>query len=92
MLFTSGLPPSLWGEAVLHAVWLKNRAATKALNGQTPFEAVTGSPPDMRGVPIWGSQVWVHDTTGGKLGDRAKCGHWVGFDAQSQGSRVYWPD
>ncbi|OJT10146.1 Retrovirus-related Pol polyprotein from transposon TNT 1-94 [Trametes pubescens] len=45
----------------------------------------------MRGVPIWGSRVWVHDTSDGKLGERAKCGRWVGFDSQSQGSRVYWP-
>ncbi|OJT02864.1 Retrovirus-related Pol polyprotein from transposon TNT 1-94, partial [Trametes pubescens] len=91
MLIDSGLPHFLWGEAALHATWLKNRTATKALDGRTPFEALNGVPPDMRGVPIWGSKVWVHDTSDGKLGERAKCGHWVGFDAQSKGSRIYWP-
>ncbi|KAJ2970742.1 hypothetical protein NUW54_g12664 [Trametes sanguinea] len=87
MLIEAGLPRSLWGEAVLHATWLKNRTSTKALGGRTPFEAATGSPPDLRGVPIWGSKVWVHSTSDGKLGERAKCGRWVGFDAQSQGQR-----
>ena len=30
MLHGSGLPKFLWGEAVKHAVYLKNRASTKA--------------------------------------------------------------
>ncbi|KAJ3002694.1 hypothetical protein NUW54_g5708 [Trametes sanguinea] len=44
MLITSGMPRYLWGEAVMHATWLKNRTSTKALGGRTPYEAVTGSP------------------------------------------------
>ncbi|OJT06204.1 Retrovirus-related Pol polyprotein from transposon TNT 1-94, partial [Trametes pubescens] len=47
MLITAHLPRSLWGEAAMHATWLKNRTGTKALDGRTPFEVVTGSPPDM---------------------------------------------
>jgi transposase InsO family protein len=42
----SGLPKSLWGEALRHAAWLKNRTATRALDGKTPFEALYGRPPD----------------------------------------------
>ena len=38
----SGLPKSLWGEALRQATWLKNRMATQALNGKTPFEALYG--------------------------------------------------
>ena len=33
----SGLPKSLWGEALRHAVWLKNRTGTRALDGKTPL-------------------------------------------------------
>ncbi len=33
----SGLPKSLWGEALRHAVWLKNRTGTRALDGKRPF-------------------------------------------------------
>ncbi|KZS90631.1 hypothetical protein SISNIDRAFT_383293, partial [Sistotremastrum niveocremeum HHB9708] len=32
------LPLSLWGEAIRHAVWLKNRTSTRALPGKTPYE------------------------------------------------------
>jgi hypothetical protein len=39
---TSGLPKSLWGEALRHAAWLKNWMATHTLNGKTPFEALYG--------------------------------------------------
>ncbi|TFY51058.1 hypothetical protein EVJ58_g10760 [Rhodofomes roseus] len=92
MLFQSGLPKSLWGEAVLHAVWLKNRSSTKALDGMTPFQAVTGRVPGLAGLPVWGTRVWVHDTSSGKLGVRAKEARWVGFDAQSKGHRVYLPE
>jgi hypothetical protein len=42
----SGLPKSLWGEALRHAVWSKNRTVTCALDSRTPFEALYGHPPD----------------------------------------------
>ena len=44
---TSGLPKSLWGEALRHATWLKNWTATRALDGKMPFEALYGRPPDL---------------------------------------------
>ena len=44
---SSGLPKLLWGEALRHATWLKNRMATCALNGKTPYEALYGQAPDM---------------------------------------------
>ena len=92
MLITLGLPRFLWGEALMHAVWLKNRTSTKALNGHTPYEALTGSPPDLSSIPVWGSQVWVHDELTGKVGVCALTMHWVSFDTQSKGHRVYWPE
>lgn len=92
MLIASGLPTFLWGEAVMHAVWLKNRTSTKALGGRTPYEALHGHPPVLTGLPVWGCRVWVHDTSTGKVGVRVKAAHWVGYDLQSKGHRVYWPD
>ena len=44
---TSGLPKSLWGEVLRQATWLKNRTATRALDGKTPFEALYGRPPNL---------------------------------------------
>ncbi|PCH39590.1 hypothetical protein WOLCODRAFT_141324 [Wolfiporia cocos MD-104 SS10] len=45
MLLDAHLPKTLWGEAVMHAVWMCAREA-----------------------------------------------HWLGFDAQSKGYRIYWPE
>jgi hypothetical protein len=93
VLHASGLPKSLWGEAVRHVIWLKNRTSTKAVpSGKTPYELVTGKKPNLSQLHEWGCSVWVHDITGSKLDGRAKEGRWVGFDEQSKGSRVYWPE
>ena len=59
MLHAGGQPKFLWGEAVHHAVWLKNRTSTKALSGLTPFEVIYSRKPDLRGLCEWGSCVWV---------------------------------
>lgn len=93
MLHESGLPRALWGEAVRHAVWLKNRTPTKALEGGTPLEAATGQKPDLSRVRTWGSRVWVRTEGGTKLGGRVVEGRWVGIDDNSpNGCRVYWPN
>lgn len=92
MLHASGQPRMLWGEAAHHAVWLKNRTPTKALNsGATPYEAAYGKKPDLRGVREWGSRCWVRNESSAKLGGRVAEGVWVGIDDKSKGSRVFWP-
>jgi len=57
MLHKSRLPCTLWGEAVRHAVWLKNQTPTKALDGSTPLEAETGKKPNLSRLCVWGSKV-----------------------------------
>ncbi|KIO03199.1 hypothetical protein M404DRAFT_146019 [Pisolithus tinctorius Marx 270] len=49
-------------------------------------------PPDLSKIPVWGCCVKVHDTSGSKLDMQARDGHWVGFDPESDGHRIYWPD
>ena len=48
MLHYTQLPKNLWGEAIMFAVWLKNRTSTRAL----------GNKPDLGGVPEWGQRVY----------------------------------
>ena len=92
MIHDSGLPRFLWGEAVRHAVWLKNRTPTKALQGATPLEVATGKLPDFSRLRPWGSKVWVRTEGGDKLGGRVAIGCWVGVDDDSpNGCRVFWP-
>jgi hypothetical protein len=48
MLLASQLPVRLWGETLMHAVWLKNRTWTHALpQGVTPYELVVEDKPDI---------------------------------------------
>jgi transposase InsO family protein len=92
ILHASGLPKFLWGEAVRHVIWLKNRTSTVAVASKTPHEVVTGKKPNLSMLPEWGCPVWVHTKDNSKLDARAIEGRWVGFDEQSKGSRIYWPE
>lgn len=90
MLHDSGLPKFLWGEAMLHATFLKNRTPTRVLDGTTPYEVFHGDKPDLSNLQVWGCPVRVHDTSGSKLDARMAVGRWVGFDEPSLAHRVYW--
>ena len=92
MLHGPGLPKFLWGEAISHAVYLKNRTATKALKGKTPYEVFHSSKPNLRGLPEFGARVWVHNPDGSKLDGRSVVGRWVGYDEDSSGHQIYSPD
>jgi hypothetical protein len=89
LLHESGLPKFLWGEALNHVVYLKNRTWNKSLPESTPYEIVTGKKPDLSTIHPWGTRVFVHDTSGSKLDGRAKEGRWIGFDEESKGHRIY---
>ena len=90
LLSASGLPASLWGEALKHMVWIRNRSPAKALDGMTPFEAVYGRKPTLKGAREWGSPCLVTKKTS-KIRDRAEEGRWIGFNDASKGHRIYWP-
>jgi hypothetical protein len=93
ILHHSGLPKHLWGEAVNHATWLKNRTSTWALGNTTPLERLYGDKPNLGNVPEWGQRVWVHTDSGSKLDARAIEGHWVGYDKDStHAHRIYFSD
>ena len=92
ILHHSQLSSALWGEAIMFAIWLKNRTSTRALGNTTPYERLYKNKPDLSGVPEWGQKVWVHSPGGSKLDARAIEGRWVGFDRDStHAHRVYWP-
>src|SRR5882724_6868849 len=92
MLHGAQLPKHLWGEALAHAVWLKNCTSTKALEPTTPLEALTSTKPNLSDLHEWGRRVLVYDQSNSKLGSRVKEGRWVRFDTESKASHVYWLD
>jgi len=89
--YKTGLPKTLWGEALCHSVWLKNRTATRALDSRTPYEALHGEQPDLSGLWRWGRIVLTHHKPKDKLSARAHEGCWLGFDTDAHAHRVYWP-
>ena len=91
MLRASQLLKFLWGEAVKHVIYLKNRTLTKALNGMTPYEVFYGKKLNLAGLHEFSDKVWIHTTTGSKLDGRSEIGQWVGFDEASNGHHIYWP-
>jgi transposase InsO family protein len=92
VLYASRLLKNLWGEAIKHTVYIKNCTATRTLDGKTPYEMLHGKKLNLKGLPVWGTKVWVHDPSGGKLDMRAHEGHWIGFDAETGAHRVYFTD
>ena len=76
----------------MHAIYLKNRTSTRALDDKTPYEMLTGMKPNVSNLHEFGTKVWVHDNSGSKLDGRSRIGCWVGFDETSNGHRIYWAD
>ena len=92
LLHQSRLLKTLWAEALLYAVWLKNHTSTHTLGTVTPYEHLHKSKPNLAGVLEWGQHMWVHNDLGSKLDARATVAHWVGYDADSTHThRIYWP-
>ena len=54
MLVHAKLPQTFGVEALNTAVHLHNRSPTKALDGKTPYEAWTGSKPDVSNLKCFG--------------------------------------
>ncbi|PIL33575.1 transcription factor [Ganoderma sinense ZZ0214-1] len=92
LLFDARLPKFLWGEAVLHSTWCRNRTTSKNTPGSTPHKLATGEKPDLSQLPRFSATVWVHQEGVGKLDPKSKPGRWVGFDLESKGHRIYWPE
>ena len=50
LLYASGLPKFLWGEAMPHIIWLINQTSTKAVDGIMLYEAAFGQKPNLKDV------------------------------------------
>jgi len=67
MLIEKWLPAFLWDEAVAHAVYLRNRAPTRALKGMTPMEAWSGTKSNVSHLREFGCDVWILDEDKNRL-------------------------
>jgi len=91
LLLASGLPRFLWEEAMKHTTWLQNRTPTRALNGKTPYKLKNKIKPYLGGIQEFGVAAYVKDLNTGKLESRAQITCFVGYDSESKGYRIYWP-
>jgi hypothetical protein len=91
MRIEARLPKALWGEATMHAVWLRNRTTTKNTPGSTPYEKATGRKPDLSALLVFGADVWVKVDATSKLDPKSVKARWVGYNKASKGHHIWWP-
>lgn len=93
MLHRSSMPAYMWGAAVLTSVYLENRTVSKACDGLTPFECLTGEVPSVGHVRIFGCAAYRHILHGkdGKFGPRAEKLILVGYVEGMKNYRLYNP-
>lgn len=87
-------PPHLWKEAVRTASHVRNRCGTRSLNLSTPFEAFTGTKPDIGHFCVIGCTTYVFipkEARGGKLHSTNFRAVLVGYDDHSKAYRLYEP-
>ena len=92
MLISSGLPPSMWGEAISYSVYIRNRVLSRT-NDTTPYALWNNRQPDVSAIRIFGSRAFIRDPTpSSKLEARSLEGVFVGRCISQNASRVYIPE
>jgi hypothetical protein len=84
------MPKILWAEALNYATWLKNHLPSRSTPGKTPYELVNKSKANLTLAHEFGTPVYVHITTGGKLEAKAEEATFVGVDQESKGYHIWW--
>ena len=71
MLLESDLPKILWGYAILHAKYIKNRTHTHSLLEKTPYEMVHSRKLNLHDTYEWGKDLYVKIKQDDKLAPQA---------------------
>ena len=90
MLHDSGCPNHLWGRAILHAAYVRNRLPSVKFNGKSPMHQLTGTASDLTKLRVFGCPAMIHVRTRDrmphpKLADRSKHGIFVGMSSVGNG-------
>jgi transposase InsO family protein len=89
MLNYADLPMGLWGKAVIHAVYLKNRCPSSRLNNLAPLQFRTGEKIDFKRLRVFGcpAQIFVRskDRDINKLSPRSETGIFLGMSKLGNG-------
>ena len=92
MISRTTLPKSLWGDALKTAVYILNRAPTRAAN-KTPYELWTGKKPVLKHLRVWGcpAEARPYRPDERKLDSRTVSCNFVGYSERSRGYKFYNP-
>ena len=74
-----------------HVEWVKERSPHHTLDGKTPYEMKYKKKPHLAGIHEFNAAAYVKDLKARKLDSHAQRGHFVGYDSESKGFRIYWP-
>ncbi|THH19984.1 hypothetical protein EUX98_g8666 [Antrodiella citrinella] len=93
MLFSSKLPSFLWQEAFSYVIYLRNRSPTRALDGDTPFHALTRRLPDLTNIREFGTRLWalIPSPRQTKLTPKSEPYQFTGISEHSAGYRYFVP-
>lgn len=93
LMLGAGLCTRFWGEAVMSAIYLKNRSPTAALAGHTPEGLWTGSKPDLGHLHVFGCIAYslIPKEKRQKLDARSKMYIFVGYSETTKGYRLLDP-
>jgi hypothetical protein len=89
MLKYADLPNGLWGRAIQHSVFLKNRCPSSRLNFMAPLQFRTGEKLDFKKLRVFGcpAQIFVRAKERGnsKLSSRSEKGTFIGMSKLGNG-------
>ena len=91
MLADSKLPHRFWAEALATSVYLRNRSPTKAVEAMTPYEAWSGTKPDVSFLRVFGCSAYAHipKAERRKLDSKARKCVMLGYGTSQKGYRLY---
>ena len=91
MLADSKLPHQFWAEALSTIVYLRNRSPTKVVEGITPFEAWSGSKPNVHFLRVFGCSAYAHvpKVERRKLDSKSRKCVLLGYGTNQKGYRLY---
>jgi Reverse transcriptase (RNA-dependent DNA polymerase) len=95
MIAAANAPGQFWAEALLTAVYVRNRVPTTAVEGKTPYEVWNGTKPNVQHLRIFGCHCYAHfpkEKRQGKLNYRAIPCRFLGYDPERKCYRLWDTD
>ena len=91
MLHEANLPKKFWAEALSTATYVRNRCPTSALTNKTPFEALTGSKPNVKHLRTFGCTAYAHipKDERKKMDSKSRKCMFLGYSANQKGYRLF---